>query len=121
MPRMAHPYVLLKSFLPKINFLTVSNTCRVDALHVLNMVMAAAPQHVTGTYLLPALQHYAHLLAPSQRARSVKAGSMKNLLEVQDPRVNRAAQRSNPGPVKVALTINVQGMEAATALMLHEI
>ncbi len=56
--------------------------CRADALLVLNMVMAAAPQHVTGTYLLPALQHYAHLLAPSQRARSVSAGSMKNLLEV---------------------------------------
>lgn len=56
--------------------------CRADALLVLNMVMAAAPQHVTGTYLLPALQHYAHLLAPSQRARSVNAGSMKNLLEV---------------------------------------
>ena len=47
--------------------------------------MAAAPQHVTGTYLLPALQHYAHLLAPSQRARSVKAGSIKTLLEVQLP------------------------------------
>jgi hypothetical protein len=93
----------------------------VDALHVLNMVMAAAPQHVTGTYLLPALQHYAHLLAPSQRARSVKAGSMKNLLEVQDPQMNCAAQRSIPGPLKVALTINVQGMVAATALMLHEI
>ena len=57
--------------------------CRGDALLVLNIVMASAPQHVTGTYLLPALQHYAHLLAPSQRARSVKAGSMKNLLEVQ--------------------------------------
>lgn len=58
---------------------------------MLNMVMAAAPQHATGTYLLPALQHYAHLLAPSQRARSVKAGSMKNLLEVQDPEVGCAA------------------------------
>ncbi len=58
------------------------HVCRADALLVLNMVMAAAPQHVTGTYLLPALQHYAHLLAPSQRARSVSAGSMKNLLEV---------------------------------------
>jgi len=57
--------------------------CRGDALLVLNIVMASAPQHVTGTYLLPALQHYAHLLAPSQRARSVKAGSMKNLVEVQ--------------------------------------
>ena len=72
-------------------FLTGSNACRADALHVLNMVMAAAPQHVTGTYLLPALQHYAHLLAPSQRVRSVKAGSMKNLLEVQDPEVYCAA------------------------------
>ena len=58
------------------------HTYRADALLVLNMVMAAAPQHVTGTYLLPALQHYAHLLAPSQRARSVSAGSIKNLLEV---------------------------------------
>lgn len=55
---------------------------RADALLVLNTVMAAAPQHVTGTYLLPALQHYVHLLAPSQRARSVKAGSMKSLSEV---------------------------------------
>ena len=52
---------------------------------MLNSVMAAAPQHVTGTYLLPALQHYTHLLAPSQRARSVKAGSIKSLLEVQPP------------------------------------
>ena len=59
--------------------------CRADALVILNMVMAAAPQHVTGTYLLPALQHYTHLLAPSQRARSVSAGSMKNLLQVHAP------------------------------------
>ena len=46
-------------------------------------MMAAAPQQVTGTFLLPALQHYSHLLLPSQRSRSVKAGSLKSLVEVR--------------------------------------
>ena len=68
------------------------NCTRADALLVLNSVMAAAPQHVAGTYLLPALQHYAHLLAPSQRARSVKAGSIKSLLEVQPSRCLTSAK-----------------------------
>ena len=57
--------------------------CSKDALHFLNIMMAAAPQQVTGTFLLPALQHYSHLLLPSQRSRSVKAGSLKSLLEVR--------------------------------------
>jgi hypothetical protein len=45
--------------------------------------MAAAPRQVAGGFLPPALQHYGHLLAPSQRARSVKAGSLKSLLQVR--------------------------------------
>ena len=46
-------------------------------------MMAAAPQQVIGTFLQPALQHNSHLLLPSQRSRSVKAGSLKSLVEVR--------------------------------------
>lgn len=45
-------------------------------------MVAAAPQQVTTTFLLPALQHFSHLLSPSHRSRSVKAGSANALLEV---------------------------------------
>lgn len=45
-------------------------------------LMAAAPEQVAGRFLAPALRHYAALLAPSQRARSVQAGSAAALLQV---------------------------------------
>ena len=45
--------------------------------------MAAAPQQMTGGFLLPTLQQYGHLLKPSQRARSIKAGSLKALLQAR--------------------------------------
>jgi len=35
-------------------------------------------------FLAPALQHYASLLAPAQRARSVQAGSASAMLRVRD-------------------------------------
>ena len=47
-------------------------------------LVAAAPQHVAARFLAPALRHYAALLAPAQRARSVQAGSAAALLQVTD-------------------------------------
>ena len=55
---------------------------RDDAVGFLAALVAAAPQHVAARFLAPALRHYAALLAPSQRARSVQAGSAAALLQV---------------------------------------
>ena len=56
---------------------------RADALRFLGLLMGVAPRQVAGSFLLPALRHYGHLLAPSQRARSVRAGSLKALLQAR--------------------------------------
>jgi hypothetical protein len=56
---------------------------REDAVGFLAALMAAAPQQVAGRFLAPALQHYALLLAPAQRARSVQAGSAGAMLRVR--------------------------------------
>ncbi len=57
---------------------------REDAVGFLAVLMAAAPQQVASRFLAPALQHYASLLAPAQRARSVQAGSASAMLRVRD-------------------------------------
>ena len=49
----------------------------------LEALMATAPKQVSGRYLLPVLQHYAELLAPAARARSIAAGSQSQLLQVR--------------------------------------
>ncbi len=81
--------------------------CSKDALHFLNLMMAAAPQQVTGTFLLPALQHYSHLLLPSQRSRSVKAGSVKTLQEVRSKHC-RILQDSNKIACPPLMTSNAR-------------
>lgn len=73
---------------------------RADALRFLGLLMGAAPRQVAGGFLLPALQQYAHLLAPSQRVRSVKAGSIKALLQARSSKPALSERYAFPAPCR---------------------
>ncbi|KAK9808862.1 hypothetical protein WJX72_005380 [[Myrmecia] bisecta] len=60
----------------------LANDVRADALGFLEVLMMAAPQQLSSTFLTPALQHYADLLSSASRGRSVSARSLASLLKV---------------------------------------
>lgn len=55
---------------------------RGDALGFLELLTTAAPGDMEAEFLFPALQHYADLLSPATRGRSVSSGSLTSLHQV---------------------------------------
>ena len=51
----------------------------------LELVMDAAPVTVSAEYVGPALQHYADLLSPASRSRTIASHSLSSLLKVTLP------------------------------------
>ncbi len=51
----------------------------------LELVMDAAPLEVSAEYVAPALQHYADLLSPASRSRTIASHSLSSLLKVPFP------------------------------------